>query len=161
MVKFLLTGNLSESLLISLVVIFGSPIPLLPTHILWINFVTDGLPALSLGFDRPSGQIMKNPPKRSSTLLDKSTLIYIVLGGITIALVCLGAFYSSLYFFGLQVARSTTFTTMVVSQMVLPFVIRRHHTILSNKKLFASVVLIIIMQILILTFPPLRSLFRI
>lgn len=160
-VKFLLTGNLSETLLIGLAVMVGSPTPLLPTQILWINFVTDGLPALALGFDRPSGQIMRNPPRKDSTLLGKSMIRYIVLGGVIIALFCLGVFYFTLNIFGLQTARSTVFTAVVASQMVLPFIIRRHHTILSNKKLFASVVLVLLMQLLILTLPPLRSLFKI
>lgn len=160
-VKFLLTGNLSETLLIGLAVIVGSPTPLLPTQILWINFVTDGLPALALGFDRPSGQIMRNPPRKDSSLLGRSMVRYIVLGGVIIALFCLGVFYFTLNTFGLQTARSSVFTAVVASQMVLPFIIRRHHTILSNKKLFASVALVLLMQFLILTLPPLRSLFRI
>lgn len=160
-VKFLLTGNLSEVLLIGLAVIFGSPTPLLPTHILWINFATDGLPALALGFDSPSKQVMKNPPRKDSVLLSRSMIRYITIGGVIIALFCLAVFYFTLNIFGLHSARSTVFTVMVVSQMTLPFIIRRHHTILSNKKLFISVVLVLLMQLLIMTFPPLRSLFQV
>ncbi|MBU1031579.1 cation-translocating P-type ATPase [Patescibacteria group bacterium] len=160
-VKFLLTGNLSEALLIGLAVVAGSPTPLLPAQILWINFVTDGFPALSLGFDSPSGQIMRNPPRRNSSFLSKETVKFLISGGVIIASICLAVFYLSLYFFGLQTARSAVFTAMVVCQMVLPFIMRRHHSILSNKKLVASVVLVLIMQVLILTLPPLRTLFKI
>lgn len=160
-VKFLLTGNLSEALLIGLAVVVGSPTPLLPAQILWINFVTDGFPALSLGFDNPSGYIMRNPPRRNSSFLSRETLKFLILGGVAIAAFCLAVFYLSWYFFGLQTARSTVFTAMVVSQMVLPFIMRRHHSIFSNKKLFASVIFVLVMQVLILTLPPLRSLFKI
>ncbi|OGE65079.1 hypothetical protein A3I48_02390 [Candidatus Daviesbacteria bacterium RIFCSPLOWO2_02_FULL_36_7] len=160
-VKFLLTGNLSETLLIGLAVVLGFPTPLLPTHILWINFVTDGLPALSLGFDNPTDHIMKAPPRVNSTLLDSSMLRYVVPVGGIIAFFCLGVFYYFLNNFGLETARSIVFTVMVVSQMILPFFIRRHHSILSNKKLFASVVFVLVMQFLILTYPPLKSLFKI
>lgn len=160
-VKFLLTGNLSETLLIGFAVVLGFPTPLLPTHILWINFVTDGLPALSLGFDNPSGQVMRNPPRKDSNLLGRAMIRYIVSVGGIIALLCLGVFYWTLLNFGLSTARSTTFTVMVIAQMILPFVMRRHHTILSNKKLVVSVGLALLMQFLILTYPPLRSLFKI
>lgn len=160
-VKFLLTGNLSETLLIGLAVVLGLPTPLLPTHILWINFVTDGLPALSLGFDSSSGHVMKTPPRANSNLLGPSMIRYVISVGGIIALLCLGVFYFSLNKFGLETARSTVFTVMVVGQMTLPFIIRRHHTLLSNKKLFASVIFVLVMQLLILTYPPLKMLFKI
>lgn len=160
-VKFLLTGNLSEVLLIVLAVILGFPTPLLPAQILWINFVTDGLPALSLGFDSPSKHVMKNPPRKDSNLLGTSMIRYVIVVGGIIAILCLGVFYYSLSNFGLQTARSATFTAIVVAQMTLPFIIRRHHSILSNKKLFASVIFVLLMQLLILTYPPLKMLFKI
>ncbi|MBI4036003.1 cation-translocating P-type ATPase [Candidatus Daviesbacteria bacterium] len=160
-VKFLLTGNLSETLLIVFAVVLGFPTPLLPAQILWINFVTDGLPALSLGFDSPSKHVMKNPPRKDSNLLGPNMLRYVIAVGGIIAVFCLGIFYYLLSNFGLQTARNATFTAMVVFQMTLPFIIRRHHSILSNKKLFASVVFVLVMQLLILTYPPLQMLFKI
>lgn len=160
-VKFLLTGNLSEALLIGLAVVAGSPTPLLPTQILWINFVTDGFPALSLGFDSASGQVMRNPPRKTSSFLTSSTIKFMILGGVIISTFCLAIFYLSWHFWGLEVGRSSVFTAMVVSQMVLPFIMRRHHSILSNKKLFASVIFVLVMQVLILTLPPLKTLFKI
>lgn len=160
-VKFLLTGNLSETLLIGLAVVLGFPTPLLPTHILWINFVTDGLPALSLGFDSPSKHVMKNPPRKDSNLLGPGMIRYVIAVGGVIAILCLGVFYYTLSNFGLQTARNVTFTTIVVAQMILPFVIRKHHPVFSNKKLFASVLFVLVMQLLILTYPPLKMLFKI
>jgi len=150
-VKFLLTGNLSELLLIGSVAVLGLPVPLLPTQILWINFVTDGLPALALGFDAPSSHLMQIPPQKRSALLGKESLRFIISGGILIASICFIGFYFTFKAFGLETARETVFTLMVVLQMVLPFVIRRHHSILSNKKLFASVLIVLLAQILILT----------
>lgn len=152
-IKFLLTGNLSEVLLIGLAAAFGLPTPLLPTHILWINFVTDGLPALALGFDHASSNIMRIPPRKVSNILTFSMVRYVVIGGLSIALICLISFQ----FFG----RTAAFSLMVVLQMILPFVIRRHHTIFSNKKLLAAVILVLIMQMAILTVPALRQLFKI
>lgn len=150
-IKFLMTGNFSEILLISMASFLALPTPLLPTQILWINFVTDGLPALALGFDNPSSNIMRVPPRKVSNILDFGMIRYIVIGGSLIAFVCLLAF---------QIwGRSAAFSLMVVLQMMLPFIIRRHHSILSNKKLLGSVLLMLILQALILTVPQLRSIF--
>lgn len=160
-VKFLMTGNFAEILLIGVASFLALPSPLLPTQILWINFVSDGLPALSLGFDKASSHIMSTPPRKGNTILDISMIRYILIGGILIAGICLGAFYFTQNLFGLQAARATSFTLMVILQMILPFVIRRHHSIFSNKKLLVSVVLMLILQLLILTVPQLRVIFGI
>lgn len=158
-IKFLLTGNLSEMILIGGGAVLGLPSPLLPIQILWINFVTDGPPALALGFDSASSHLMQAPPRRNLKLLSKDSLRFIVLGGTLIAGACLIAFYFTFKSVGLQASREVTFTIMVVLQMILPFIMRRHHGILSNKRLFVSITLVILVQILILTYPPLRLIF--
>lgn len=159
-IKFLMTSNLSEILLITLASILALPTPLLPTQLLWINFVSDGLPALALGFDNPSSNIMKVPPRNENSILNSSMIRYILIGGSSIALVCFGLFWIVYENFGLQFARTVTFTTIVVMQLILPFIIRKHHSILSNKKLLVSVCLMLILQILILLIPQLREIFR-
>lgn len=160
-VKFLLTGNLSEMLLIGVGAVVGLPSPLLPVQILWINFVTDGPPALALGFDSASSHLMKTNPRKRIGLLNRDSLRFILLGGIIISSLCLIVFYLSFLALGLEAARAITFTLMVVLQMFLPFIMRRHHGILSNKKLFASVAVILLIQFLIITLPPLKSLFKV
>ena len=152
-VKFLLAGNLAEVLLIALGAFLGWPSPLLPTQILWINFVTDGPPALALGFDGSTPHLMATPP-RKRLLLGKDSLRFIIIGGVAIAAACLATFYLTFNTFGLEMSRNTTFTVMVALQMILPFVIRKHHGILSNKKLFASVVIVLLAQFLIITLSP-------
>lgn len=160
-IKFLLTGNLAEILLISIASFLAFPAPLLPTQILWINFVSDGLPALSLGFDNPSSNIMRMAPRRGNNILEPSMIRYVLWGGVAIALICLSTFYYLLNTLGVDIARSVTFSMMVVLQMILPFIIRRHHSITSNKKLLFSVIFVLIMQILILTIPQLKTIFKI
>lgn len=160
-IKFLLTGNLSEILLIGTGAILGWPSPLLPIQILWINFVTDGPPALALGFDKASATLMRTPPRRGLSLLNKDSLRFIMTGGIVISLLCLVAFYFTYKTMGIDASRSVTFTLMVVLQMMLPFIMRRHHSIWSNKRLLISVLVILLMQFLIITLPPLRSIFKV
>lgn len=160
-VKFLLTGNFSEILLIGVASVLALPTPLLPVQILWINFVTDGLPALALGFDTPSSHIMKVSPRQGNNILNRSMINYIFVGGFVIASFCLLGFYLVYQNFGLINARATVFSTMVALQMALPFIIRRHHSITSNKKLLGSVILMLIFQVLIMTVPQLRHMFGI
>lgn len=160
-IKFLLTGNLAEILLISIASFLAFPAPLLPTQILWINFVSDGLPALSLGFDNPSSNIMRMAPRRGNNILEPSMIRYVLWGGISIALICLLTFYYLLNTLGVDIARTVTFSVMVILQMILPFAIRKHHSITSNKKLLFSVIFVLVMQILILTIPQLKAIFKI
>lgn len=160
-IKFLLTGNFAEILLIAGASFLGFPSPLIPTQILWINFVSDGLPALALGFDSGSPNIMRTAPRQGNNILGSSMIRYVLIGGITIATICLLVFYYVFQNYGLQMGRTVVFTVMVILQMSLPFIIRRHHSIHSNKKLLGSVILMLILQVLILTVPELRALFGI
>jgi Ca2+-transporting ATPase len=81
-VRFLLSANAGEVLLVFIMAMLGLPIPLTPVMILWINLVTDGPPALALGFDPPPEGIMnKCPRKPGSRMLDKGMIRIILVGG--------------------------------------------------------------------------------
>lgn len=161
-VKFLMAGNLSEILVIAAAVVLGLPTPLLPVQILWINFVTDGFPALALTADSPSARIMLSPPRnKTDNLLNKNTLNFILISGVIMAVLTLVVFYIFLSVGSLNQARSYAFTVLVIYQMALIFVMRQHHSIFSNKYLFFAVILVIGLQFLIMYYPPLQNLFKI
>ncbi len=161
-VKFLMVGNLSEILVIIVAALLTLPSPFLPVQLLWINFVTDGLPALSLAADGASKNVMSNPPRNiSEPILNNQTLRYVIFWGGLIALINILVFVWAYSSGNINLARSLTFNSLVVSQMVYVFIMRRHHSIFSNKYLLASVGFVLIMQFLILTFPPLQVLFKI
>jgi Ca2+-transporting ATPase len=65
-VRYMLTANSGEIWVIFLAPFFGLPLPLLPVQILWINLVTDGLPAVALGFEPPEPGVMRRPPREPS-----------------------------------------------------------------------------------------------
>lgn len=159
--KFLMTGNLSEVLVIVAAAVAGLPTPLLPVQILWINFVTDGLPALSLAFDKPSYMVMFSPPRdKNKQILDKQTAKFILLSGSAIAIIVFTSFLIPYFLGNLHYARASVFTTMVIAQMVFLFLMRKHHSVWSNKFLLASVGLVLLMQLLIITIPELRAVFK-
>lgn len=159
--KFLLTGNLAEVLLIMLASLTLLPTPLLPVQLLWVNFVTDGLPALALAADTPSGKIMVSPPRKSSeSILSPATLRLIFIAGIIMALITLSAFYFLVTTIDLNTARTAAFSLIVVLQMIFVFLMRRHHSLTSNKYLLASVSFVLLSQLAIVTYPPLQAIFK-
>ncbi|MFX1578749.1 MAG: cation-translocating P-type ATPase [Promethearchaeota archaeon] len=82
-VRFLLSANAGEVLIVFLMVMIGLPIPLTPVEILWINLVTDGPPALALGFDPPPKGIMERCPREpGARMLDKGMIRMIIVGGV-------------------------------------------------------------------------------
>lgn len=93
-VIFLLSSNLGEILTMFFAVICGLASPLKSSHILWINLITDSLPALALGVDKNDGrELMKNPPRRpEESLFSRGGLACTCFYGGLIAVISLGAF---------------------------------------------------------------------
>lgn len=161
-VKFLMTGNLSEVLVIVVAVVLGMPIPFIPVQILWINFVTDGLPALALVVDPTSKHIMSTKPqKHADTLLSKSTFSFIGLTSSLIMVLVLFVFWYGLQNASLEVARGWAFSAMVILQMIMVFFVRRPASVFSNKYLLLAVGFVLLIQFLIMTVPDLQEIFKI
>ena len=90
-IKFIMTGNSGELWVIFLASLAGMPIPLLPIHILWVNLVTDGLPALALAGEPTEGDVMQRPPRPPTESVFAHGLgIHILWVGLLIGGVCLG-----------------------------------------------------------------------
>ena len=84
-IKYILTGNTAEIWTLFLAPLIGLPIPLLPVHILWINLVTDGLPALALAAEKSEKDIMKRPPRKpEESIFAKGLGIHVLWVGIFI-----------------------------------------------------------------------------
>lgn len=160
-VKFLMAGNLSELLVIIGVLLLGLPSPLLPAQLLWINLVTDGLPALSLAYDKGDKGTMDIPPRNhKESILNFKNTKYIFVAGSLIALFNIAVFVSGYNYYGLEVARNFVFNSLVFSQMVFIFILRGRSTLYTNKYLIYSVALVLVLQILITFAGPLRQVFN-
>src|SRR6185369_8256942 len=109
---YLLAGNAAELAVMLVAAVIGWPLPLLPLHLLWINLVTDGLPALALATDPVDSTVLARPPRPAGVrLLDAPALRLIALGGGITATVTLAAFGWELYAGrGLVHARDAAFT---------------------------------------------------
>jgi Ca2+-transporting ATPase len=158
-VHFLLSCNVSEILVMLVATLVGSPLPLLPIQILWINLVTDGLPALALAVDPPEPDVMRRPPlDPRARVLEKGRLLLMGGQGLLLAIVAVLAFGVSFYVQGqsLEQARTLTFVVMVLAQLFHAFACRStQHSILTlgfltNRALVAAVVLSAMLQGLII-----------
>jgi P-type Ca2+ transporter type 2C len=116
-IRYLISCNLSEVTIIAISVLAGLPLPLLPIHILWINLVTDGLPALVLGVDTAESDIMAREPRNANDhLLNKRRWVRMSVESLFISAATLIVFIIGLRT-SLNVARTAAFVTLVFSQL--------------------------------------------
>ena len=160
-VNFLLSTNLWEVLILFTAGMIGLPLPLLAIHILWINLVTDGLPALALGVDPINPHIMKRKPEKSNTnIIDKKMAISIVLISLVIA-VSVILFFLSWYQIDLEMARTGVLLLLVFLEIMRVQMIRSDYDIgmFSNKRLIGALVLSILL-VLVVIYTPLADIFQ-
>jgi len=136
-VHFLLSSNIGEIITILVAIFAGLRVPLLAIQLLWVNLVTDSLPALALGVDSPEEDIMEQKPiKADQNMFNLSLWKRIVLEGTMIGGLSLTAFiYGTTRFDApgeISIGRTMCFTVLSISQLVHAFNIR------SEKSLFAS-----------------------
>jgi len=169
-VQYLLSGNIGEILVMLCATAFGLPLPLLPVHILWINLVTDSLPALALVAEPAAVSVMRRAPRHPhATILDRSRLVLICAQGCFIAAITIGAFVYLLYGLNtdLAQARTAAFTVLVVAHLVNAFNCRSNEEsvftlgLLTNKPLLWAVGSAIVLQIVILSNAHGREIFRV
>ncbi|KKS95421.1 MAG: P-type HAD superfamily ATPase, Ca2+-transporting ATPase [Candidatus Gottesmanbacteria bacterium GW2011_GWA2_43_14] len=121
-IRYLISCNLSEVIVVTAAVLFGTPIPLFPIQILWVNLVTDGFPALALGMDPPEYDVMKRPPRDlSQGLLHRKRWIYMLIEGSVIGISTFLLFLFALSRYNYAVAQTMAFSTLAFAQLVHAF----------------------------------------
>jgi P-type Ca2+ transporter type 2C len=120
--QYLLAGNTGELLLMTLCVVVGLPTPLLPIHLLWINLVTDGLPALCLATDPIDPDVMqRHPRRRSERIMDRRFLGTMLLTGILTAGVAFAVYLYALKTGTAEQARTQAFAVLVFAELLRSF----------------------------------------
>ena len=120
--QYLLAGNTGELLLMTLCVVLGFPAPLLPIHLLWINLVTDGLPALCLATEPIDPDVMKRGPRpRAERIADRRFLGMMSVTGLLTASVAFAVFLHGLRMDSVEVARTRAFSVLVFAELLRAF----------------------------------------
>jgi P-type Ca2+ transporter type 2C len=165
-VKYLLTTNSGEIWTLFLAPLLGLPVPLLPIHILWINLVTDGLPALALSMEPAEGDVMKRPPRHPRESIFAHGLGYHALWvGLLMASVVLGMQAWSIGVNGVH-WQTMVFTVLCLLQLGHVLAIRSERQSLfaqglfSNKPLLAAVCLAFVLQMATIYVPFLNTIFQ-
>jgi len=172
-VDYLIAGNLSEITVVvaALVVFPGIGVPLLPLQLLWLNLLTDGLPAIALGVDTIGSGVMDRPPRpRAQRLLDLRRAVRLLGRGVVIAAAPLAALALMRWAWSApwDRARGVMFTVLVVAHLLYAFVARFPDAGARvtradlkpwrNKALLAAVGGGIVLQIAAMAVPPVASL---
>jgi Ca2+-transporting ATPase len=164
---YLLAGNAGELLVMLSAGLVGWPLPLLPIQLLWINLVTDGLPALALATDPIDPDVLSRPPRRQDVqLMDRAFLTRTVLIGVLTASVALTTFaYEWSIDDSVADARNAAFSALVIAELLRSFGARSETQtiwqvgLFSNLRLFMIVAVSFALQLLIHHLPILETLF--
>lgn len=165
-VRYLLATNVGEVVAIIAVVATGAPLIFLPTQILWVNLVTDGITAIALGVERETPDQMEAPPRRKEAgILDLHGLWLIAAFGLYGGAACLFLFFHLLPE-GEATARTVAFTAMVVFEMASVFAFRSFVVPnwrlgwLSNRLLIGALAAMTAAQVAAVYWLPLQTLLR-
>lgn len=156
-VHFLLSCNIGEIITILFALLFGMPSPLLAVQLLWVNLITDSLPAAALGVEPPEKDVMKHPPFHTGKSLFAGGLGFkIAFEGAMIGAIALIAYVIGNHWF--NAGSTMTFAVLSLSQLVHSFHMRSDRPLadigfFSNPKLLFSFMLCAFLQISVITFP--------
>lgn len=167
-IRYLLASNVGEILVMFFAMLAGLPLPLVPIQILWVNLVTDGLPAMALGVDPAEENIMNRKPRNSRENIFARGLGWkIISRGFLIGLATLAVFVVTLREDPSNLVRAQTmaFTTLVMAQLIHVFDCRSdlsifHRNFFENKYLIVAVLSSIIFLAGVIYLEPLQPIFK-
>lgn len=164
-IQFLLSCNIGEIITIFMAILFQMPSPLAPVQLLWVNLITDSLPAIALGMEPPEQDVMKRPPISPKEGLFTGSLIFsiavegILIGSLTLFSYVVGTSY-------LGNGSTMAFAVLSLSQLFHAYNMRSRHSLfrvgfLTNKIMNVSFLICTSLQILVITQPWLQSIFQV
>jgi len=168
-IHFLLSSNIGEIISILGAFLMGLPSPLIAIQLLWVNLVTDSLPALALGTEATAKDIMQRKPiDPKKGIFSDGLVFYIITEGFMIGLLALCAFSIGRFISPnntLELPRTMAFCVLSLSQLVHSFNMRSDHSVFSigvfsNKKLVLACLFCAFLQISVVMFAPLAAIFK-
>lgn len=159
-VHYLLSSNASEILLVLLAAVIGWPVPLIPIQLLWINLITDGIPALALAMEKPAADIMQRRPRSpNEPFFTRERGTRILIHGLLMASVMVAGFAFAYAKAGVVYAQSAVFYVTMFAQLFFSFACRsQRYTLLqlglfSNPYLLGAIVFSGVLQMALLWLP--------
>ena len=167
-IRLLLSTNVDEILLVAATTLLGLPLPILPMQLLWINVISDGLPALALSFDPYDKDIMQRKPRSSKEGIFHGMVLFILVAALVDFLVeiVLLMYWRNTSFVSLERLRTIIFTETVLFELFFVFNCRSETRSVfrmnpfENVHLVVAVVLSFLLQLAVLYVPFLQSLFK-
>jgi Ca2+-transporting ATPase len=159
---YLLSSNLGEVLIVFIASVMFLPLPLSAAQILWVNFLSDGFPALALGVDPAAPHIMRRKPSTSKgEVLNTNVILSIIRTGVLIAICCLLLYVVFLYSHGHAKAQTVVFTALVAAEFVILQTVRQNYgqKLFANKYITLSMIVVMVLQ-LALIYTPLSGIFH-
>ncbi len=167
-IRYLLASNVGEILVMLFAMILGLPLPLVPIQILWVNLVTDGLPAMALGLDQPEDNVMKRKPRNPREGVFARGLGWKVVSrgfliGVATLLAFIFAYHSNPD--NLAYAQTVAFATLVLAQLIHVFDCRSEKSVfarnpLGNKYLVWAVISSLLLLFVVIYYSPLQPIFH-
>ncbi len=178
-VIFLLASNVGEVIAMVVAILIGMPAPFIATQLLWINLLTDTLPAVALGMDPGDPDVMKQQPRNpKESFFAKGAGMRVIVGGTLIGLLTIFAFWSGYYEHGYspfddnipekvhEYARTMAFMTIVSCQLLYALTFRHPSksifriSLFSNKYLIGAIVIGFLLQFVVLGIPVMHDAFK-
>ena len=167
-IQFLLSGNTAGILTVLYASLAGLPVPFAAVHLLFINLLTDSLPAIALGLEPHSEEVMQEKPRpRSEGILTPPFLTSVAIEGVVIALATIAAFHIGLQNGGAGTASTMAFATLCLSRLFHGFNCKAARPVLftrqffSNKYLLGAFAVGAVLLGAVLLIPPLEPLFQV
>ena len=167
-VQFLLSGNTAGILTVLYASLMELPVPFSAAHLLFINLLTDSLPAIALGLEPHTDEVMREKPRpRNEEILTKPFLLSVGMEGPVIAAATITAFYLGLSYGGAAAGQTMAFSTLCLSRLFHGFSCKSQHPVLLTRKFWNNRALLgafaagSLLLGLVLLVPALESLFSV
>lgn len=167
-IQFLLSGNFGAILAVLYASVAGLPVPFAPVHLLFINLLTDSLPAIALGLEPHTGEVMKEKPRpMNESILTKEYLLNIGTEGLSIGVMTMAAFLIGYRDGNALLASTMAFGTLCTSRLVHGFNCKAKKPLLFTKQFFNNIYLIgafligFILITCVMLLPGLQSIFKV